>query len=278
MRYAVSAEVARRQRHERGTAQWRLLVGAAALTWGFVACAQQSVVPTPNKLHSDPPAEQTVTVFPRATFGTLRFEAELHGAATGGEPFVRLDQGTYVAVVGASQGSALVEVLDPGTSEYVFGWLPDRQAQIDATPPHPCPHPSDLGALHPQRRLECAPAGVTMDGWIVDHDADRLGYSGTPLWLAQRSELVVVGAIGPAATPGGGLELHVPPDVEIGDLVSAPDDPNAIQVRVVGHFADAASAQCERTPEIPGYPELGEMLDELWCSQQFVVDAIRAVP
>jgi hypothetical protein len=120
-----------------------------------------------------------------------------------------------------------------------------------------------------------------------EHQHRRLDHRQRPgplrvFWITvlagEHAELVLVGAIGRAATPGGGLDVHVPPDVDIGDLVSTPDDPFAIRVRVVGHFRDAASAHCDRTPEVPGYPELDEVLDELWCSQHFVVETIRAAP
>jgi hypothetical protein len=93
----------------------------------------------------------------------------------------------------------------------------------------------------------------------------RGGYE--PRWLANPDTLTTVG------WPGA-LTLHFRPEGGLGI------PPNASIVRVTGHFSDPASSTCVIMPTMDGVPigaEVDPVIAELWCREQFVVDAYEII-
>lgn len=93
----------------------------------------------------------------------------------------------------------------------------------------------------------------------------RGGYE--PHWLANPDTLAALGwpdVITLHFSPAAGLD--------------AP--PNASIVKVTGHFSDPASSTCVIMPTMDGVPigaEVDPVIAELWCREQFVVDAYEII-
>lgn len=93
----------------------------------------------------------------------------------------------------------------------------------------------------------------------------RGGYE--PAWLANPDTLAYIG------WPDV-ITLHVRPDAGLNF------PPNASIMRVTGHFSDPASSTCVIRPTIDGSAigaEVDPVIAELWCREQFVVDAYEIV-
>ena len=221
-----------------------------------------------------------------------------------GEAFGSLARGTHVVVVDAERGWYLVQFTDVHTSESIFGWIhqtsdvsgePEDGAgasgassgasvasTLNALPIPECDleRPQTLGILPQYLQFECAMAArepIEFNGWIVSVSPATAAYRGEPAWLAEAPKFAVVGALGPAITPGGAIGVHLPPGTAVEGLVSDPDGDPAVPVLIRGHFDDEAASSCAREPMVAGYPDLAADLDELWCRQQFVIDTVSAV-
>jgi hypothetical protein len=94
----------------------------------------------------------------------------------------------------------------------------------------------------------------------------RGGYE--PRWLASPDTLSYLD------WQGGGVVLHFPPEAGLNF------PPNASIMRVTGHFNDPVSSTCVIRPTMDGVPigaEVDPVIAELWCREQFVVDAYEII-
>jgi hypothetical protein len=87
-----------------------------------------------------------------------------------------------------------------------------------------------------------------------------------PMWLAFPGLLSYLGS-----SPDAVLTLHFPPEAGL------ESPPNASIVRVTGHFNDPTSTTC--VVEAPGEPvvSVDPAIAELYCREQFVVDAYEII-
>jgi hypothetical protein len=130
---------------------------------------------------------------------------------------------------------------------------------------------SDLAALMritAWERLACfGDSSITVTGTygcpVCGIAYPRGGYE--PAWLANPDTLAYLGW--PDA-----IALHFGPEAGL--------PPNASIVRVTGHFSDPASSTCVIRPTMDGFPigaEVDPVIAELWCREQFVVEAYEII-
>jgi hypothetical protein len=205
--------------------------------------------------------------------------------AIGADAFTSIQPGSDVYIVEAREGWYHVEALDSSTFDYIFGWVPAAPAEaLEKRPAQRCQPAEDgilptLGLMHPQRTVECYGAAkeIRIHGFVIEgSDIGQLAYGGEPSWLAERSTLSMVGAVGPAVTTWQ-IAIHIPPDRDLTIPMSERDGFEGVLLAVTGHYADARAGTCELVPIADGYPELDDDLEERSCAQRFVVDAVEVI-
>jgi hypothetical protein len=163
--------------------------------------------------------------------------------APGGDP---LERGVYgwVAV-----GSGSTDFLELVPARCVDG-DPDLQTILSMTE---------------WERLACfGDRSITLEGTVgCGGCGGFIGGMFEPAWLANPMNYEFLN-VDPQEQIGP-FSLHYPPGVEL--------IPPASIVRVTGHFDDAAAADCVVAPGDPEPEPISDVLAELFCSQQFVVDS-----
>jgi hypothetical protein len=121
--------------------------------------------------------------------------------------------------------------------------------------------------MTPAERLRCFGSDpLTFRGTIMPRGSPGAFFDGEPEWLADEAEWELVGVSGPAAE-GGRLELHFPPTIDITGLAS--------EVNLRGHFDDPMAGECVRAAAVEVWPDQSALESQLWCRQQFVVEAVE---
>ena len=95
-----------------------------------------------------------------------------------------------------------------------------------------------------------------------------------PPWLASPNNLDYLSIGWSSGLNLSQLILHFPP----AEGFDRP--PNASILQVTGHFSDPASSTCTIKPTMDGFPagaEVDPVMAELYCREQFVVDAYEII-
>lgn len=204
----------------------------------------------------------------------------------GGQPFVELEEGRGVSIIGAAEHDGvrwwLVQVSHLGND--LFGWVPGLlrgTSTLLSLAPSECPDDPSLGSvgsIEPADRLRCwSDRRISFEGWVIAYPLPVEAYAGRPEWLASHPSLAITVAIGPAID-GPAIPFHLPPEMEPPPLTPrdgpAPDQ----QVRITGRFDDPRSTNCRHEPRAAGVPPLDAELSVLWCRQRFVIEDWMLVP
>lgn len=260
---------------------------------GIAATAQPTATPSaqlsPSMSDSPPPVQLAAGDYAQLAVRDL----SLHDGPDG-EPFAGINPGSDIWIVEVREDWYLVEAREEQSVEYLFGWVPSATTIDTDRGPEVVPTLSELspgeceGAMpwiyvtlsyHPQRQLEClADSPVVFDGYAIESNGnDDAAYGGQPAWLAEAPELIISSVIGPAVT-GFSVFAHLPADREFTIPTSDRDGHDGVLLRITGHFVDPASGSCDRVPLKDGYPPMDQRLNEIWCRQQLVVDAVSDAP
>lgn len=250
-----------------------------------------AVTPTPVEPSSSVTPTHTVAVAPSPTpSGSAEDDA---GPGT----MVEISGGEMVAYASPDAQSAVVDRLAEGRVVWVssdhesngerwiriqfasftregadlFAWVlaENRLRSVELS----CPDDASvaaLGAMSAQEHLNCfGDSELTIVGYAAQRSSPQSPYIGTPEWIAQPPNVVLLGAESQQADTGL-LALHADPATGV-------SIPTGTWVEVVGHFDDAAAGTCHREPLGDGVSAETSTEQVHYCRQRFVVSEVREV-